>query len=170
MEILDQGLLAGGIGCASTLGYMRNGVTAREVYEMHKLAGSYGRTTAMHFRGTPGTEAEEVNGIQELLANAAALNAPAIACHFNNPGYNLVHELLANLRKRGLNVWGEYYPYEAGCTALNAMFLNEDIWIDKLGYKYEETLADALTGEFYTVESRREMLKKVREFTHVANV
>ena len=161
MEIMDQGLLAGAIGCGSTLGYMRSGVSAREVYEMQKLAGAYGRPTAMHFRGTPGTEVEEVNGIQELLANAAALNAPAIACHFNNPGYNLVHELLANLRKRGFNVWGEYYPYEAGSTCLNAVYLNEDIWVDKLGYKYEETVADAVTGEFYTAESRREMLKKV---------
>ena len=74
MKIMDQGLLAVGLGCASTLGYMRNGVSAGEVYKMHKLAGAYGRTTAMHFRGTPGTEVDEVNGIQELLANAAGLS------------------------------------------------------------------------------------------------
>ena len=66
------------------------------------------------------------------------------------PGYNLVHELLAYLIKRGLNVWGEYCPYEAGCTALNAIFLNEEIWVDKLGTRYEKTIADATTGEFYT--------------------
>lgn len=153
LKVLDAGLQAGGIGCASTVGYMREGVSAREIYEMTKLAAAYGRTTAMHFRGTPGayllialnpnwtccvyiypyltatqffslltwvllllptcttgTEVAEVNGIQELLANAAALGAPAIACHFNNPGYNLVHELIVNMQKRGMNVWGELYP------------------------------------------------------------
>jgi hypothetical protein len=62
---------------------------------------------AFHVRGTPGSEVEEVNGYQELLANAAALGCPAIACHFNNPGYNLVHELLINMQNRGMNVWGK---------------------------------------------------------------
>lgn len=105
LEIVDEGLMAGAVGCSSTVGYMRTGVSAREIFELQKLGGAYGRPTAMHFRGTPGTEVSEVNGIQELLANAAALGAPAIACHFNNPGYYLVHQLLDNMRKRGYNVW-----------------------------------------------------------------
>ena len=157
---LDEGLRKGGIGIGSTLGYMREGVSTREVYEIQKLAGFYGRQLGMHFRGTPGNDVGEVNGIQEMLANAAALGVPAIACHFNNPGYNLVHELLVKMRERGYNVWGEIYPYAAGSTALNAVFLEPEVWVKSLGYKYEETVQDVATGEWYTQKSREEMLKK----------
>lgn len=160
LRILDAGLAAGAIGIGSTLGYMRDGCSAREVFEIQRVAGRYGRPCAFHFRYTPGTDTTESNGIQEMLANAAALDAPAIACHFNNPGYNLVHELLVRMRAQGMNVWGELYPYAAGSTALNAVFLEPEVWVQQLGYKYEETIQDALTGEFYTQESREAMLAK----------
>ncbi|RXP60917.1 hydrolase [Lutibacter sp. HS1-25] len=157
---MDEGLRLGGIGIGSTVGYMREGVSAREIYELQKLAGAYGRQIGMHFRGTPGNDVAEVNGIQEMLSNAAALGAPAIAIHFNNPGYNLVHELLVKMRERDYNVWGEIYPYAAGSTALNAVFLEPEVWVKTLGNKYEETVKDVATGEWYTQESREEMLKK----------
>jgi hypothetical protein len=99
------------LGFGSTFGYMRDGVSAREFFDLQRLAGHYGRQTGAHFRYTPKTDTTEANSIQELLANAAALSAPALACHFNNPGCNLVHELLVRIRERGVNVWGEIYPY-----------------------------------------------------------
>jgi len=160
LQLLDEGLQAGGLGIGSTLGYMRDGVSAREFFELQVLAGRYGRQTGAHFRYTPGTDTTEANGIQELLANAAALGAPALACHFNNPGYNLVHELLVRMRERGMNVWGEIYPYAAGSTALNAVFLEPEMWVDTLGYKYEETIQDVATGEWYTQETREQMVAK----------
>jgi N-acyl-D-glutamate deacylase len=159
LKRLDEGLVAGGLGIGSTLGYMRDGVSPREFFELQRLAGQYGRQTGAHFRYTPGTDTTEANGIQELLANAAALGAPALANHFNNPGYNLVHELLVRMRERGMNVWGEIYPYAAGSTALNAVFLEPEVWVKQLGYKYEDTIQDVATGEWYTQESRAEMLK-----------
>jgi hypothetical protein len=64
------------------------------------------------------------------------------------------------MRERGYNVWGEIYPYAAGSTALNAVFLEPEVWVKALGNKYEETLQDVATGEFYTQKSREEMLKK----------
>ena len=160
LSLLDEGLRQGGIGIGSTVGYMREGVSAREIFELQKLSGLYGRQIGMHFRNTPGTDTEEINGIQEMLSNAAALGAPAIACHFNNPGYNMVHELLVRMREKGYNVWGEIYPYNAGSTALNAVFLEPEVWVKALGNKYEETVQDVATLEFYTQESREEMLKK----------
>lgn len=160
LQALDDGLTAGALGIGSTLGYMRAGVSAREVFEIQRLAGLYGRQSGFHFRYTPGDDTSEVNGIQEMLANAAALGAPALACHFNNPGYNLVHELLVRMRARGMNVWGEIYPYAAGSTALNAVFLEPEVWVKQLGYKYEDTVQDVATGKFYTEKSRAEMLKK----------
>jgi cytosine/adenosine deaminase-related metal-dependent hydrolase len=160
LALIDEGLAQGGLGIGSTVGYMRAGVSAREIFELQKLGGRYGRFIAMHFRYTPGDDTTEVNGIQEMLANAAALGTPAIASHFNNPGYNMVHELMVRMRERGYNVWGEIYPYAAGSTALNAVFLEPEVWVKTLGNKYEETLQDVATGEFYTQKSREEMLKK----------
>ena len=157
---VDEGLRRGGLGIGSTLGYMRAGVSSREVFELQKLAGKYGRYIDIHFRFTPGDDVQEVMGIQEMLANAAALGSPAIACHFNNPGYNMVHELLVRMREKGYNVWGEIYPYNAGSTALNAVFLEPEVWVKALGHKYEETLQDVETGEFYTQKTREEMLTK----------
>jgi hypothetical protein len=63
------------------------------------------------------------------------------------------------MRERGMNVWGEIYPYAAGSTALNAVFLAPEVWEDTLGYKYEETIQDVATGEWYTPEKREEVLK-----------
>ena len=160
LALIDEGLQQGGLGIGSTVGYMRAGVSAREIFELQKLGGRYGRFIAMHFRYTPGDDTTEVNGIQEMLANAAALGTPAIASHFNNPGYNMVHELMVRMRERGYNVWGEIYPYAAGSTALNAVFLEPEMWVKTLGNKYEDTLQDVATGEFYTQKSREEMLKK----------
>ena len=160
LQVLDEGLQAGGLGIGSTVGYMRDGVSAREFFELQRLAGRYGRQVGAHFRYTPGTDTTEANGIQELLANAAALGAPALANHFNNPGYNLVHELLLRMRERGMNVWGEIYPYAAGSTALNAVFLEPEVWVDTLGYKYEDTIQDVATGEWYTQETRARMMAK----------
>jgi hypothetical protein len=160
LALIDEGLRQGGLGIGSTVGYMRAGVSAREIFELQKLGGLYGRPIGMHFRYTPGDATGETNGIQEMLANAAALGTPAIALHFNNPGYNMVHELLVRMRERDYNVWGEIYPYAAGSTALNAVFLEPEVWVKTLGNKYEETLQDVATGEFYTQSSREEMLKK----------
>lgn len=168
LELLDEGLRQGAIGIGSTLGYMRSGVSSRELFELQKLSGLYGRQIGIHFRLTPGDDVDEVMGIQEMLANAAALGTPAIAVHFNNPGYNMVQELLVGMRERGYNVWGEIYPYAAGSTALNSEFLEPEVWVDTLGHKYEETIQDVETGEFYTEQSRAEMLK--REPTRVVLV
>lgn len=149
LETIDEGLRQGGLGIASTLGYFP-GATAREMFEIQKVGARYGRFTSVHLRYTPGTATTEANGAQEILANAIALGAPAVINHYNNPGWELVQEMLVRLRERGFNVWGEYYPYAAGSTTINAAFVKPDVWVKQLGNKYEETLQDPDTGEFYT--------------------
>lgn len=147
LAMTDEGLKAGALGVASTLGYMP-GAGAREIFELQRLAASYGRATFVHTRHTPGNATSEVNGAQEILANAAALGAPASISHFNNPGWELVQDLLMGMRARGFNVWGEYYPYAAGSTTINAHFLRPAIWVEQLGNAYEDTLQDPTTGRF----------------------
>lgn len=152
LATIDAGLAAGAIALSSTVGYMP-GANARELYEAQRVAAARGRASAVHARYTPGTDTTTPNGIQEVLGNAAALGAPAIAMHFNNPGWRLVQDLLLGLRARGLNVWGEVYPYAAGSTSLNAVFFRPEIFVEELGNRYEDSLFDPITQTFYTRES-----------------
>lgn len=159
LSIIDEGLRQGALGVASTVGYIP-GATAREMFEVQRVGANYGRATSVHLRYTPGTVTTEANGAQEILTNAIALGAPAIINHFNNPGWELVQELLVRLRAAGHNVWGEIYPYAAGQTTINAAFVKPENWVEKLGNRYEETMQDPLTGEFYTLQKYEEVLKK----------
>jgi len=160
LRIIDKGLQDGGIGIGSTLGYMREGATTRELYEVQRVAARYGRHTAVHTRFTPDDATYENVGAQEVIANALALGAPATLCHFNNPGWPLAHELISRLQDQNFNIWGEIYPYAAGSTTLNAVFLRPENWVERLGHRYEDTMADAETGEFYTRESYEAGLKE----------
>lgn len=157
LAIIDEGLRQGALGIASTVGYLP-GATAREMFEVQRVGANFGRPTAVHLRYTPGTVTTEANGAQEILANAVALGVPAVINHYNNPGWELVQELLVRTREQGHNVWGEIYPYAAGMTTINAAFATPENWVEKLGNKYEETMQDPLTGEFYTLEKYQKVL------------
>ena len=58
---LDRELQAGALGIASTTGYMANGITTLELFNVQKVAANYGRVYASHVRllgnGQPPTEA-----------------------------------------------------------------------------------------------------------------
>lgn len=153
LEEIDKGLQAGAVGIGSTVGYMRSGVSSREMFEVQKVGARYGRATGAHTRYTLGTDTSEVNGAQELIANAIALGAPAIALHFNNPGWRVTHEMITGLQERGFNIWGEVYPYAAGSTTINAEFLAPEVWVDQMGNRYEDTMLDPVTGEYYSLDT-----------------
>jgi len=160
LKEIDKGLQAGAPGIGSTVGYMRSGVSAREMFEVQKVGARYGRFTAAHTRYTLGNDTTEVNGAQELITNAVALGAPAIVQHFNNPGWRLTHELLSRLQDRGFNIWGEIYPYVAGSTTINAEFLRPEVWIQQMGNRYEDTMFDPVTNKFYTLETYKAQMAK----------
>jgi hypothetical protein len=153
LEEIDKGLQAGAPGVGSTVGYMREGVSSREMFEVQKVGARYGRPTGAHTRYTLGTDTTENNGAQELVANALALGAPAIVLHFNNPGWRLAHQMIIGLQAQGHNIWGEIYPYAAGSTTINASFLEPKSWIDYFGKRYEDTMLDPVTGKYYTLET-----------------
>lgn len=153
LQEIDKGLQMGAVGIGSTVGYMRAGVSSREMFEVQKVGARYGRATGAHTRYTLGNDTEENNGAQELIANAVVLGAPANVEHFNNPGWRLAHEMITRLQEQGHNIWGEIYPYAAGSTTINAEFLRPEIWIDKMGNRYEETMLDPVTNKYYTLET-----------------
>ena len=153
LQEIDKGLQAGAVGIGSTVGYMREGVSTREMFEVQKVGARYDRPTGAHTRYTLGTDITENNGAQELVANALALGAPAILLHFNNAGWQLTQEMIIRLQEQGHNIWGEIYPYAAGSTPINAEFLRPESWVDDLGNRYEDTMLDPETNEYFTLET-----------------
>jgi len=152
LKIIDQGLADGALGVAATLGYFRDGASAREVFEVQKAGARYGRQYGAHNRQTMGTSTTEPIGAQELIANGVALGAPVLVCHYNNAGWDVIHELILNLQERGHNIWGEIYPYTAGQTNAGAVFLQPEIFEDQLGNEYDKSVVDPVTGKYLSKE------------------
>ena len=144
---IDEELRAGALGIASTTGYMANGVTTLELFNVQKTAANYGRLYASHVRllgnGKPPTEA--TLGAFEQIANGVALNQPLILSHNNNFGWWEVEEHLQLLRERGYNVWSEYYPYTCGSSTIGSEFIKPDN-IGMLGLDYTN-LIDPRSGD-----------------------
>ncbi len=161
-KILDEGLRKGALGVASTVGYMRKGVTTYEMFEAQRAAARYGRLSAAHPRFHPSsqTPTEAPLGFDELFTNAFLLDAPLIYCHDNDYGWWEIEEKLQLARAKGLNMWSEYYPYTAGSTTIGAEFFRPESWEQAMGYKYEETIYDPSQDKFLTKE---EYLKLAKE-------
>jgi len=131
-EILDEELRQGALGIGSTIGYAAEGIITYEMFTSQKLAGAYGRLTAVHHRFHPSasTPTEGQIGAKELIANAMALNAPLEIHHDNDYGWWENEELLRLARDQGYNVWATYYPWIAGAGNYGATIVNPPIWTD----------------------------------------
>ncbi len=154
---MDQDLQAGALGIASTTGYMGNGVTTFELFNVQKTSANYRRLYASHVRllGNTKPPTEATLGAFEQIANGVALNQPLILSHNNNFGWWEVEEHLQLLRDRGYNVWSEYYPYTCGSSTIGSEFIKPDN-IGSLGLDYTN-LIDPRTGE----KMNREIYDKI---------
>ncbi|QYJ93630.1 amidohydrolase family protein [Shewanella spartinae] len=162
MKILDEDLRAGALGIGVGAAYMAKGLTTYEQFEAQRTAARYGRFTSAHTRfhmnGVTPTEAPI--GVSEILANAMTLRAPLLVCHDNDYGWWENQEKLQLARAQGFNVWGEYYPFTAGSTAIAADFLKPELWEKANGNKYEETMYDPAMDKFYTKQEYLDMVTK----------
>lgn len=97
-------------------------------------------------------------GFNELFTNAVLLKAPLLYSHNNDYGWWEIEEKLKLAREMGLNMWAEYYPYEAASTAIGAEQLRG---LDKvLGAKFEDILYDPTQDKYLAKE---EYLKVAKE-------
>ncbi|WP_038176703.1 MULTISPECIES: amidohydrolase family protein [Vibrio] len=153
LAILDQGFKDGAINLASTTAYMRNGLTSFEMYESQKVAANWGRFTASHTRyhGNP-VNPEGQLGFDEVFANAVALDAPLLMLHNNEFGWWEVEEKLKKAREQGMNMWSEYYPYDAASTAIGSSFLVPESIEGMFKYKYEDIMYDPEQDKFLNKE------------------
>ena len=162
MQILDEDLRQGALGMAAPVAYITLGTTSYEVFMAQKTAANYGRLTASHIRYhlLSDTPTEAPIAFDEMFTNAMLLDAPFLMCHNNDYGWWEIEEKLQLARDKGLNMWSEYYPYLAGATAITADFLRPSEWVEKRGYKYEETIYDPIDDAYLTNETYAALMKK----------
>ena len=155
IERVDEELRQGALGLGTTIGYMIEGVSTEEMWELQLAAARYGRGTYSHVRflGNNSPPNEGTLGFAEALANALALDAPFLAIHDNNRGWWENEAKLAEARSRGFNVWSEYYPYISGSGPIGSEFLKPEVLVPVWGLTYEDAMMDPATGEFYTQAS-----------------
>jgi hypothetical protein len=150
MAGIDEELRQGALTVASTMGYMAVGVTTLELLNLQKAGANYGRGSSMHVRllGNNKPPYEGNLGNLEQMANAAALGAPVLISHNNNVGWWEIEERAQGLRKQGLNVWSEYYPYTCGSTSIGSEFLKPE-GMKLLGWEYSQ-MVNPRTGDSMT--------------------
>jgi N-acyl-D-glutamate deacylase len=155
MQILDEDLRQGAIGIAAPIAYMANGISSYELFAGQRAGANYGRLTSVHTRyhllSEPPTEAPIA--FDEMFTNAMLLDAPLLMAHNNDYGWWEIEEKLQLARGKGLNMWSEYYPYAAGSTAITAAFLRPSEWVEKKGYRYEDTIYDPIDDAYLTNET-----------------
>jgi N-acyl-D-amino-acid deacylase len=152
-KILDDGLREGALGVGSTVGYMSEGVTTYELFEVQRAAARYGRLSAFHSRfHLQSSNPEAALGFDEVYTNAQLLDAPLLYTHNNDYGWWEIEEKLQMARAKGMNAWSEHYPYTAASTTIGSEFLTPEIWETKMGNKYEETVFDSNLDKFLTKE------------------
>ena len=162
MQLLDEDLRQGGIGLAAPIAYMAIGLSSYELFEAQKVVGNYGRLTSVHSRYhlLSETPTEAPIAFDEVFTNAMLVGAPLLMAHNNDYGWWEIEEKLQMARDKGLNMWSEYYPYAAGSTTIAAAFLTPAEWVEKRGYKYEETIYDPIDDKYLTNETYAALMKK----------
>ncbi|MEZ9322480.1 MULTISPECIES: amidohydrolase family protein [Vibrio] len=153
LSVLDQGFAEGALNLASTTAYMKDGLTAFEMYESMKVAANWDRFVSSHtrFHANPSNPEAQL-GFDEIFTNAMLLDLPFLMLHNNDFGWWEVEEKLKLAREKGLVMWSEYYPYDAASTAIGSSFLVPESVEGMYNAKYEEMMYDPTRDKFLTKE------------------
>ncbi|MFC0174595.1 amidohydrolase family protein [Vibrio comitans] len=162
IKILDENLQQGALCVGTTVGYAKDGVSTKEMYEAQKIAAQYQRPTSGHsrFHGYSKTPNEAPLGFDELFTNAMALGAPLLYSHNNDYGWKQIETKMKAARSQGHIVWGEYYPYEALSTSIGADLLQPKYYEDVFGMSYSETMYDPVQDKYLDREDYEKVVKK----------
>jgi N-acyl-D-aspartate/D-glutamate deacylase len=141
-EGLRQGALAMGFGVAYTAAASR-----WEILEAFRVAAAHHASTHVHIRGG-------IDGLQEVIADAAVTGAALQVVHLNSSALKQTPEMLqiiGEAEDRGLDVTTEAYPYAAGQTRIEtALFGDWESWPDPEFQLYEwPTTGERLTRESF---------------------
>lgn len=153
-RLLEEGLRHGGLGIGMAPQYYP-GASRREIYRVFQFAAKKNVPVFVHVRETG------LGAMQEVIANAAATGAPLHIAHINSMSRDELPEvlqLIADARRRGLDVTTETYPYTAASTFIDAAGFDEG-WQERLGLTYSD-LQRQDTGERLTKDTFQRFRKQ----------
>ncbi|MDN2482843.1 amidohydrolase family protein [Vibrio agarivorans] len=158
LSILDQGFAEGALNLSSTTAYMKNGLTAFEMYESMKVAANWDRFVSSHtrFHANPANPEAQL-GFDEIFTNAMVLGMPFLMHHNNDFGWWEIEDKLKLAREKGLIMWSEYYPYDAASTAIGSSFLVPESVEGLFGAKYEDIMYDPARDKYLTKDEYLEI-------------
>ena len=161
-QTLDENLRQGALCVGSTVGYMSTGISTYEMFEAQRAGARWDRLTAMHsrFHTSSRTPTEGALGFDEVFTNAVLLKTPMLYLHNNDYGWWEIEEKLQMARAMGLNMWGEYYPYAAGSSAISADGYKPEAVEGMLGLKYEDMMFDPTQDKYLTKEEYLQIVKE----------
>ncbi|MEZ5354388.1 MAG: amidohydrolase family protein [Bryobacteraceae bacterium] len=144
---LRRGAVAVGFGIAYT-----EAASHWEILEMFRVAARYGASCHVHIRGasSAGATGDREQGLSEAIAAAAISGAGLHVVHINSSAQASTGRMLgmiADARRRGLDITTEAYPYTAGATRIESAIF--DTWTDRAPADYQR-LQWMATGERLT--------------------
>lgn len=152
--LVRRGLDEGAVGIGFGIAYLPQS-SRQEIYDLFRLAASLRVPCFVHMRHAghpdPGGVLE---ALQEVLADAAATEAPLHIVHINSSSGRVLPvalRMIEGARRAGLDVTTESYPYTAGQTNLDSAIFDEG-WQEKLDITYKD-LQWVATGERLTAET-----------------
>ncbi len=156
-EIRDrvrQGLDEGALGVGFGLAYVPK-AGREEILDLFQIAAERKALCFVHVRYSGPTEPGILDGLDEVLADAASTGASLHVVHITSVGLRQTStclRMIRGVRERGIDVTTEAYPYTAGMTDLGSAIFDEG-WQERQGGITFHDLQWALTGERLTAET-----------------
>lgn len=150
---IEEGLAEGALGVGMGIQYVP-GARREEIFHIMQLTARTGVPVYVHSRITSMIEPDSIDGLQELIANAAATGSSVHFAHIGSSGAKFVPtmlEMIEGARKHGVDITTEIYPYTAASTAIGSAIFNKG-WRRQIGIDYD-SLQSLDDGKHLTEES-----------------
>jgi N-acyl-D-aspartate/D-glutamate deacylase len=153
-QLLEEGLNQGALGVGLGIAYTPV-ATREEILDLFRLAAAHRAVCYVHVRNGGPVEPGVVDAVQEVIADAAIAGASLHIVHITSMGLRqtpLLLSMIRDVKKRGLDVTTEAYPYTAGMTDLGSAVFAEGWQGHQGGITYQD-LQWVATGERLTAET-----------------
>jgi N-acyl-D-aspartate/D-glutamate deacylase len=153
IERVRRGLDQGAIGIGFGLEYVPR-APRKDILDLFEVAAQRGVPCFVHLRHQGLADPGVIDGLQEVIADAAVTGASLHVVHITSAGRTMTEvalKMIDGARARGLDVTSEFYPYPAAMTGLESAVFNEG-WQERMGVTYND-IVWIKTNERLTAES-----------------
>lgn len=160
VRLARRSIQEGAVGIGFGVQYVP-GAHADEVLALFRVAAEMGVPCHLHTRYLgPVPPENDIKGVQEVIADAAATGASAQLVHLpamtghSERSMRTVLELIEGAQARGVDVTADAYPWRAGSTGLESAVFDPG-WQERMQVGYEDIVVLS-TGERLTEQTFRE--------------